>query len=560
MEDLGVVGKGQEARDHTWGGGRSWKTKDGPGRMVCFPPPWRLWLIVSLLLVHQASGQGPTLPSGPHDERGVEGSTLGPALGSAGGPLDAGPGGADEVLGGRPGPSVPRVPAEVTQPGRRRVGVPEREGINAPPGLPLAEIPLFGPLAIPAGREDEGPRDGLTLDAAIEWLLRENLALRSRSFEIPQADADILTASLRANPLLYTDSQLVPYGSYSINRPGGQTQYDVNITYPLDLTHKRQARTAVACRARRVLEAQYQDAVRLQIDNLYTAYIDVLGARETIRFAEAAREGLGVLLDRTRRLYAKGTRTIADVSRIEAIHEAAEVELMDAEEALRTTKRNLGVLLNLPAVEADALQLRGSIRDIYPPPPSIDAMIRMALDGRPDVVAYRLGIQRAEAEVRLAEANRLSDVYLLYQPYTFQNNAPTLKKSATSWALGVTVPLPVYNRNQGNIQRVRYNVTQSQVELAEREQEVVNEVRRAEREYTLTRVAVRRIEGRLLPAAARVRDDAYRLYTQGEEEAIVYLNAQREYNEAARQYRDMLVRHRRSMLRLNTAVGQRLLP
>jgi outer membrane protein, heavy metal efflux system len=187
-------------------------------------------------------------------------------------------------------------------------------------------------------------------------------------------------------------------------------------------------------------------------------------------------------------------------------------------------------------------------------------MIRMALDGRPDVVAYRLGIQRAEAEVRLAEANRLADVYLLYQPYTFQNNAPTHKKSATSWALGVTVPLPVYNRNQGNIQRARFNVTQSRVELAEREQQVANEVRRAEREYALTRAAVRRIEGRLLPAAARVRDDAYRLYTQGEVEAIVYLNAQREYNEAARQYRDMLVRHRRSMLRLNTAVGQRLLP
>ena len=162
--------------------------------------------------------------------------------------------------------------------------------------------------------------------------------------------------------------------------------------------------------------------------------------------------------------------------------------------------------------------------------------------------------------MKLAEANRLSDVYVLYQPYTFQNNAPFDKQSATSWALGVTVPLPVYNRNQGNIQRARVNVTQSQVELAEREQQVANEVRGRSANMLLTRAAVRRIEGRLLPAAARVRDDAYRLYTQGEEEAIVYLNAQREYNEAARQYRDMLVRHRRSMLPLNTAVGQRLLP
>ncbi|MDR3638595.1 MAG: TolC family protein [Isosphaeraceae bacterium] len=485
---------------------------------------------------------------------------LGPAPGALSGHLDGATVGGDEPLGGRLGPSAPRVPSSITQPGQRPVGVPEREGITAPGSLPPGEVPLFGPLAIPAGHEDEGPPDGLTLDAAIERLTRENLGLRARAFELPQAQADILTASLRANPLLYADSQLIPYGSYSLQRPGGPTQYDLNITYPLDVTQKRKARTLVACRAKRVLEAQYQDAVRLQIDNLYTAYTDVLGARETIRFAGAARQGLAILLDRTRRMFERGTRTAADVARIEALFEAAEVELMDADETLRTAKHNLGVLLNMPAAEAEALRLRGSVRDTFPPPPPLEGLTRLALDARPDVVAYRLGIQRAEAEVKLARANRLSDVYVLYQPYTYQNNAPFNRLSATSWALGVTVPLPVYNRNQGNIQRAVVNVGQSHVELAEREQQVANEVRHAEREYALTRAAVERIEGRLLPAAARVRDDGYRLFTQGEEEAIVYLNAQREYNEAARQYRDMLVRHRRSMLRLNTAVGQRLLP
>jgi cobalt-zinc-cadmium efflux system outer membrane protein len=448
----------------------------------------------------------------------------------------------------------------VTRPGQRRAGVPEQEGITAPPSLPLAQIPLFGPLAIPTGREDEGPADGLTLDAAIERLARENLALRARALEIPMAEADVLTASLRANPVLYADGQLIPYGTYSAQRPGGPLQYDVNITYPLDVTRKRQARTVAARQAKRVLEAQFQDAARLQIDNLYTAYTDVLAARETIRFAEAARQGLAVLLDRTRRMYRGGSRTLADVGRIEALFEAAEVEVMDAEESLRATRRNLGVLLNMPGPAAEELQLRGSIRDAGPPPPPIDALTRTALECRPDIVAYRLGIPRADAEVRLAEANRLSDVFLLYQPYTFQNNAPFNKQSTTSWALGVTVPLPIYNRNQGNVQRARVNAVQSRVELAEREQQAANEVRQAEREYALTRAAVNRIETRLLPAAARVRNDAYRLYLQGEEEAIVYLNAQREYNEAARQYRDMLVRHRRGMLRLNTAVGRRILP
>lgn len=520
----------------------------------------RPFFLVILLLNRPSFGQGPSVPSEPPGAPGSNRSLLGVSPGSVGGSSEGDAGDDPGPLGGRPGPSVPRVPSSITEPGRRPVGVPENEGIQAPASLAIDEVPLLGPLAIPRGREEEGPPGGLTLDEAIERLVRENLALRSRSFEIPQAEADILTASLRANPLMYADSQLIPYGNDSVQRPGGPIQYDVNITYPLDVTRKRKARTLVACRAKRVLEAQYQDAVRLQIDNLYTTYTDVLGARESIRFAEAAREGLRILLDRTRRMEEHGSRTIADVSRIEALFEAAEVELMDAEEGLRRTKRNLGVLLNMAPPAAEVLQLRGTIHDNAPPPPPIDSLVRIALDQRPDVAAFRIGIQRSEAEVKLAEANRMSDVYLLYQPYTFQNNAPFNKKSATSWALGVTVPLPLYNRNQGNIQRARTNVVQTQVELQERAQLAVNEVRQAEREYALTRAAVQRVEGRLLPAATRVRDDAFRLYTQGEENVLVYLNGQREYNDAARQYRDLLVRHRRSMLRLNTAVGLRLLP
>ncbi|WP_435005095.1 TolC family protein [Tundrisphaera lichenicola] len=452
------------------------------------------------------------------------------------------------------------MPTSITRPGTTNGGAPIQEGIAPPSALPLAEVPLFGPLSVPADLEAEGPPDGLTLDQAIDRLIRDNLGLRARAYEIPQAQADILTASLRANPLLYADSQLIPYGAYTAKRPGGQNQYDLNVTMPLDVTHKRKARTLVATRAKRVLEAQYQDAVRLQIDNLYTAFADVLAARETIRFAETARDGLAVLLDRTRRMYEGGTRTIAEVSRLEAILEASEIELLDARERLISTKRTLGTLLNMPGPEAESLEIRGSIRDSFPPPPPVNELIQTALTCRPDVVSYRLGITRAEAEVRLARANRLSDVYLLYQPYTFQNNSPSGLKGAHSWALGVTVPLPVFDRNQGNIEKAKINFTQSQVELAEREQAVAGEVRQAQREYDLTRAAMERIETKLLPAASRVRDDAYRLYLKGEEAAIVYLNAQREYNEAARQYRDTLVRHRRSMLRLNTVVGQRILP
>src|SRR5258706_573742 len=83
-----------------------------------------------------------------------------------------------------------------------------------------------------------------------------------------KAQADVLTSGLRANPLLFFDAQRVPYGSNGGGRGGGSsvqngTEYDININHPLDLNGKRQARLDVACRAKRVLEAQFQDALRV---------------------------------------------------------------------------------------------------------------------------------------------------------------------------------------------------------------------------------------------------------------------------------------------------------
>ena len=113
----------------------------------------------------------------------------------------------------------------------------------------------------------------------------------------------MLTASLRANPILYADSQLIPYGSFSTQRPGGPTQYDLNISHPIDYSHKRQARTMYAELVLRVMEHQYQDAVRLGLDDLYLAYVDVLAARRTVRYARVTVEGLDEFLSAMEALY-----------------------------------------------------------------------------------------------------------------------------------------------------------------------------------------------------------------------------------------------------------------
>jgi cobalt-zinc-cadmium efflux system outer membrane protein len=498
----------------------------------------------------------PTITRAPGE--GEPGFTsLGRTPGAGGLPFENLPGAGEPLLGGRPGPAFPRVPSATTSPGAG-VPAPARRGISAPPALPISRFPLYGPLSVPTGPDEEGPPDGLTLDQAIERLICENLDLRAKAHEIPKAEADRLTAGLRANPLMFFDAQRVPYGSNSSGRGGGSsvqngTEYDLNFNHPLDLNGKRRARIEVASRARRVLEAQYQDAVRLEIDNLYTAFVNVLGERETVRYAEASVVGIRGVLSTTRTQLENKVITEADFLQVKGQLDAAELGLMDARELHHDAKQSLCVLLNIPTDQAEGLEIRGTIHDRLPSPPPVDELIGITLACRPDLAAFRLGIARAQADVRLAERNRFQDVYLLYQPYTYE-------AGVRSWAVGATVPLPVYNRNQGNIERAKINVSQVRTELSAQEQRVIAEVRKAYREYDLTRVTVARIERELLPDAIKVRDTVYRQFTLGEVDTIAFLNAQRAYNDIVRQYRDTAVRHRRSMVRLNTVVGQRLLP
>jgi len=500
----------------------------------------------------------PSVTAGPGAAGGGT-TSLGPTPGAGGGAFENSPGAGEALLGGPGGPGFPRVPTSITRPGGA-YQLPPRRAIAVPPALPIGTLPAYGSLEIPAGGEEDGPPDGLTLDLAIDRLVRANLDLRARSHEIPKAEADILTAGLRANPLLFFDAQQIPYGNYSDRTEGGPTQVDLNVNYPLDLSGKRRARRDVACRAKRVLEAQYQDAVRVEIDNLYTAFVDVLAARETVRYARASVSGLAEVLKKTRAQLAQEAVTEPDVDRVAGQLGAARLGLRDAEEAHRDALRTLGGLLNIPPEQAEAMAVRGTIRDRAPPPPPVEELTRTALAVRPDLAAYRLGIARALSDVKLSRANSFADVYVLYQPYTDYNGRPFGRTAVRSWDLGVTVPLPLYNRNQGNIRRAEVNVSQVQTELKARERQAAIEVRKADREYALTREAVAQVEGELLPSARRVRDSVLRQFEQGEVDAIAYLNAQRDHNDVVRQYRDTLVRHRRGMLRLNTAVGERVLP
>jgi len=527
-----------------------------------------LWLgHVARLAAQQSDATSPRSAILEFPNLGPVPGSLEPSLGAGPGDLDAGPsfpGGTagSGILGGRQ--RTGRIPRG-RRPGPLGSTLTANRGLQLPESLP--EPAPSGSVPIPVTTidtsiiDDPGPSDGLTLDAAIERMMACNLDLRALRHEITQADADVLTAGLRTNPLIYMDTQFIPYGTFNNARPGGPTQYDINITYPIDVSRKRQARTVVARMARSTIEAQFQDVTRRQIDNVYRAFVNLQAARIDMLMARATvhrQERLLATLERSAR---PGDAAAADaIDHLALVLERSRSGLGDSVEAFADAQEGLGVLLGLPPHETATLEPQGRLRTDLGDPPPLEELTSIALQCRPDLHAARIGVSRAGAEIQLQRANRFDDVYLFYDPFTYQDNRPFGLSDATSWAIGVTCALPIYNRNQGNIARAESNVSQTKLELAALERRLVSEVRLAEREYRRSREALEQIERSILPRISAMLERKTEQFTTGRITADDYEGHLDDASEVAHSHREALVRHRRAVFDLNTAVGLRLLP
>ena len=522
-----------------------------------------LTLIAGVILLGPSRSLGQQGGSrGLPDAPSLDASNPSPRIGPSPGALDTGGSSDTSVIGGRARGGAGRIARKFSK-NHQGMSIGEPSGGNAlamsrpfpGPTVDDPDAPKTG-LALASIVEDDGVPDGLTLDDAIVRLLAANLDLIALRYEIPQADAEILTASLRGNPLVFTDAQLVPYGPYTSARPTGPTEYDISITQPIDISQKRRARVAVARAAKSTVEAQFQDAARRQIGNLTKTFVDLQAARLDALTAESSVKAQSSALDRARTRGAKAE----EISRIEELVDKAGDALDDARDALDDARESLGLLLNLDPSEASTLQPRGGLRVDPPPIPGLDDLTRLALSCRPDVVAARRGIGRARREVDLARASRLDDVFLFYDPFSYQDNRLSKQPSGRSWALGLTVPLPIFNRNQGNIAKAGTNLIQTEVELSALERRVVSEIRLADREFRTSGLAFEKADRKKQPIDPREHDRLEASFAAGSITLGDYQDKLDSETDAAKAYRDALIRRRRAMLDLNTAVGSRILP
>jgi cobalt-zinc-cadmium efflux system outer membrane protein len=220
---------------------------------------------------------------------------------------------------------------------------------------------------------------------------------------------------------------------------------------------------------------------------------------------------------------------------------------------LRNAKSSLLALLNAPDLSRDvdligALPVSGQTSEPeLPPRAPLNELLRIALERRPDL-ASRLQVRmRADTETSLQRAIRSPNITVGggYKRVDFDN----------SFVLGVTIPLKVFNRNEGGILRADAEQMLAANLVAAVRKEIELDVQQAYNAVEINRQRVEYIRTQHMQKAEEVSRVALASYNLGGATLIDYLDAQRTYRDALRIYNQALFDERISLYELASSIG-----
>jgi len=393
----------------------------------------------------------------------------------------------------------------------------------------------------------------LTIAAAIDEAVQHNLSLLAARSSLTIADAQMVSARLRPNPVASVSADhldLLGTGFDEANN-GGPPEIAVRVDVPLERGGKREARIAVATAVRSEAEAQFADAVRTLRQDVTLACIDVIAAQALhALMADTLRTYEGLARVNKARVVAgsipgfEATRSEVAMLQFRATVVRADLELAKAAAQLKTL---LGRSPDSALEIVDALAMAGSERTAD----DVGVVESLALRSRPDLLSLQLAQARSVADLRLQEALGRVD-YTVGAEYRRQQG---LSGRSNSLGFFFSAPLPFLNRNQGEIARAGAEGDQAGRLIAARRAQVIADVRSAHHDYMMTRDLVAGIERDLLVPAGRARDISSYTYQAGGGTLLEVLDSQRAFNETIQTYVDAQANLRRAIARLNAAAG-----
>ena len=358
----------------------------------------------------------------------------------------------------------------------------------------------------------------LTLQQALALARAKNPTLLSGQQHVIGTKAGEVTAGLRQNPNLALGGTDV---TLPANNPGNPYSYAANLSRLFERGQKRRWRLDLARSTTDVTRSQYQDIERQTILAVKQAFTQMLAAKAGLKIADDNLQGYRRTVDLSQQRLDAGDISPTDFDRIELQLAEFEADYDSANLNLVQSGDQLKMLLGIDT-PAPAFDITGTLD-----PPQITLTMaeveQRALAERPDYRAAQQSLHLAEANVKLAEAYGTTDPTLAGE-YDRSGND-------NSGGFQINFPLRIFDRNQGEKARTRYEAQSSRfAEMAARNQ-VVNDVDQAWAAYQTALTQSQRYNGRYLGLASRVRDNLEFSYRHGGSTLLDYLDALRDYRQ-----------------------------
>jgi len=397
----------------------------------------------------------------------------------------------------------------------------------------------------------------LTIEGAVSEAVQRNLDLLAERANLSIAEAGLITARLRPNPVVSGGVDNLDWlgTGFSDVNGAGPTEYAVRLDVPFERAHKRELRTEVAGQAKRLAEAQFAESVRRLRLDVVLASVDVLEAKAKLQLAQDNLQTLSQLVQLNDRRLTSGAIAQVDVSRSQVAMLQYRGSVRTAQLALTEARLKLQTLLGGKAGDApididDRLGLAPT-----PAGPDVRALQEAAHTRRPDVLAAQVEQARTQADLRLQIAQGKVD-YSVGAEYRRQDG---INGRGNMLGLFFSAPLPIFNRNQGEIARAEAEGEKATLSAAALDTSVAGEVASAYEEFESSRQLLIEIERDLLKPAADARAGTTYMYQEGATTLLDVLDAQRAYNDTMDTYYSAQAAYRRAQAKLALVVGMETL-
>jgi cobalt-zinc-cadmium efflux system outer membrane protein len=392
----------------------------------------------------------------------------------------------------------------------------------------------------------------LALPEIVEASLRNNGGLQSFRQEKGIRDAGKTRAGLLPNPTLDLEG-----GTGALTGSSAENSLAIGVSQEFLLAGKRGKRLTAAERELEGYLWQLADRERILREEVKGAFYDAMLAEQRLKLTGRLIELDRQLLEVTKDRLAAGDIPELEMNLVKVELTRSEGALIEVERALMQTKARLFTLMGLSADEAPAIA--GTLGSPFSLRKSLAELKHLALRKRPDLKALEAERSKGDADIALAQSEAIPNLTagLVFRRDTTKMEIGGLEGKDTAYTIGLklSIPIPLFDRNQAGVQEARAKLSSTASHLTSAVVNVEREVETAYSSILNAEKVLSLYQSNIIPQLEEnlsLTQEAYRL---GEVGILSVIQEQKKFFEVSDGYLTALHARQSALVKLESAVA-----